>query len=66
MAEILQWTMPEPPPWYVLTVVDDDGLEWHREDDTGLHWNYRGGLDWRSWTWLLAQRGPLTAGKLAP
>ncbi len=58
--------MPEPPPEHVLSVVDDDGLEWHREDHTGLHWNYHGGLQWRSWVWLLAHRGPLTAGKMAP
>ncbi len=62
---ILEWEMPAPPPEFVLSVIDYDGREWLREDHDGVRWSSHGGLQWRSWIWLLTQRSPLTAGKLA-
>jgi hypothetical protein len=58
------WRIPAPPPDYVLSVLDVDGVEWFVDGRTRL-WS-DGNSEPTSWDWLLWNRGPLTAGRMAP
>lgn len=63
MMEPMSWSMPKPPPAYVLSVRDEDGYEWERVDDAGLMW--RRDLALQSWDWLIYNRGIITADEQA-
>lgn len=62
--EPMTWSVPGPPPAYVLTVVDVDGQEWARLSPVGFEWHLPGRGS-ESWDWLIYNRGPITAGQLA-
>lgn len=38
MAEEMTWRIPGPPPAYIVSVVDDEGNEWHRCGPSGEFW----------------------------
>jgi hypothetical protein len=59
----MEWSMPTPPPPYVLSVRDGDGHEWKRAAEDGLLWHRNGSVE--SWDWLIYNRGVITADELA-
>jgi hypothetical protein len=64
MNKEMKWGLPAPPPRYVVSVRDADGHEWERADEAGMSW--RCGSVVQTWDWLIYNRGPLTAERLAP
>lgn len=63
MAEEMIWRIPGPPPAYVVSVIDDEGNEWHRCGPSGEFWRDEYGRT--PWESLVIDCGPLRAGRRA-